>query len=131
MNTLVIRALTVSAVAAASLVAVLAAEALVPGRDHLGSPVIRARVAADFNAVAVAEATPRPELRAALSRGTKGDKLQVARRCSGQVWPYIARECLAGPSRTAQTVRVITVEQRTGQAFSALRRLPLTEIAER
>jgi hypothetical protein len=51
----------------------------------------------------------------------KGD-LQVD-NCKGQAWPYISNACVIGHNPARQVSRTITIEQRTGEASSALIRV--------
>ena len=54
------------------------------------------------------------------------------RHCASQAWPNIAPECLV-PAGGAQprSVRMITVEQRSGANTSVLVRVPASEVAQR
>jgi hypothetical protein len=64
----------------------------------------------------------------------KGDLLRNGpqRHCGSQAWPNIASECLARADGTpTRSVRMITVEQRSGANTSVLVRVPASEVAQR
>ena len=51
----------------------------------------------------------------------KGDRLTDT--CKTQAWPYISNACVIGHNPSRQVSRTITIEQRTGEASSALIRV--------
>lgn len=80
-------------------------------------------------------ARSRSEAHATPSKEAKGDLLRRTPQgaCSAQAWPNIAPECLVAADGASDrgSVRMVTVEQRSGANTSVLVRIPASTIAQR